>query len=100
VSRSVSDYWKIDKELMERVASNARLKLTDEEMEKFLKQLGDVLSAFKKIDEVDTKDVKPSFHPQEIKNVLREDVAVEWKWSPLENTKHKEGKHFKGPKIV
>ncbi len=94
------DYWKIDKELVKRVAENSKLKLTDEEMEKFTKQLSDVLTTFRKLDEVDTKDVKASFHPQEMKNVFRDDKAVDWKWQPLANTKHKEGKHFKGPKIV
>jgi len=94
------DYWKIDKELVKRVASNARLKLSEDEIEKFTKQLSEILSAFKEIDKVDTEKVKPSFHPQEIKNIFREDVSKDWKWNPLENTKHKEGKHFKGPKIV
>jgi aspartyl-tRNA(Asn)/glutamyl-tRNA(Gln) amidotransferase subunit C len=94
------DYWKIDKELVKRVTRNSRLKLSEEEIEKFTKQLSDILSAFKKIDKVDTTNVKPSFHPQEIKNVFREDIAKEWKWDPLANTKHKEGKYFKGPKVV
>ncbi|MBI4009753.1 MAG: Asp-tRNA(Asn)/Glu-tRNA(Gln) amidotransferase subunit GatC [Candidatus Aenigmarchaeota archaeon] len=94
------DYWKIDKELVKRVADNSRLKLTDEEIAKFTKQLSDILSTFKKLDEVNTKDVKPSFHPQEMKNVLRDDKAEEWEWEPLANTKHKENKYFKGPKIV
>lgn len=94
------DHWKIDKELVKRVADNARLNLTDEEIANFTKQLSDILTTFKKLDEVDTKDVKASFHPMEIKDVYRDDKAVEWKWDPLANTKHKEGKYFKGPKII
>jgi aspartyl-tRNA(Asn)/glutamyl-tRNA(Gln) amidotransferase subunit C len=94
------DYWKIDKRLVKGVADNARLKLSDEEIEKFTKQLEDILQAFKEIDKVNTENVKPSFHPQEIKNVFRDDKAKEWKWNPLANTKHKEKKYFKGPRIV
>lgn len=94
------DYWKIDKALVKRVADNARLRLTDKEIENFTNQLSDILSTFKKLDDVDTKDVKASFHPQEMKNVLREDKVEEWEWKPLSNTKHKEEKYFKGPKIV
>ena len=94
------DYWKIDKELVKRIASNAKLKLNDDEIENFTQQLSDVLGNFKKLDEVDTKNVKASFHPQEIKNVYRDDKAESWNWQPLANTKHKEGKYFKGPKIV
>lgn len=94
------DYWKIDEQLVKRVAENARLKLSEHELEKFTKQLEDILKAFKEIDKVDTDNVKPSFHPQEIKNVFREDKAKEWKWEPLSNTEHKEKKYFKGPRIV
>jgi aspartyl-tRNA(Asn)/glutamyl-tRNA(Gln) amidotransferase subunit C len=94
------EYWKIDKALLEHVSKIARLELTEEEKEKFVKQLEDILKAFKKIDEVDTEKVKPSFHPIEIKNVMREDEVKTWKWEPLANTKHKEKKYFKGPRIV
>ena len=93
-------YWKIDKKLVEHVSKIARLDLTEEEKEKFTKQLEDILGTFKKIDEIDTKNVKPSFHPQEIKNILREDKVKKWKWKPLENAKLKEKSYVKGPKIV
>lgn len=94
------DYWKIDRKLMEHVAKLSRLKLNEEELNKFSKQLESILKAFKEIDEVNTDDVKPSFHPLELKNNWREDKVEKWEWKPLENTKHKEGKYFKGPKIV
>lgn len=85
---------------MEHVSKIARLELTEEEKEKYTKQLEDVLSAFKKIDEVETKDVPPSFHPIDLSNIWREDEVKEWKWNPLANTKHKEGKYFIGPRVV
>lgn len=94
------EYWKIDKALLEHVSKIARLELTEEEKEKFVKQLEDILKAFKKIDEVDTTKVKPSFHPIEIKNVMREDEVKTWEWDPLANTKHKEERYFKGPRIL
>ena len=95
-----SNYWKIDEKLVKHVAKIARLSLTKQEIEKFSKQLENILQAFKEIDEVDISGVEPSFHPQELKNVWREDKAKPWKWDPLGNTKHKEKKYFKGPKIV
>jgi len=101
--KNEEDYWKVDSKTVEHVAKLARLELTDEEKKKFTKQLADVLDAFKKINEVDTKGVEPSFHPQELKNDWREDKVEKWKWQPfgpLDNTTHKEGKFFKGPKIV
>jgi aspartyl-tRNA(Asn)/glutamyl-tRNA(Gln) amidotransferase subunit C len=90
----------IKEETLKHVAKIARLELNEKELKKFKSQLNQVLEAFRKIDEVDTSDLKPSFHPIEIKNVMREDEAEKWDWDPLANTKHKEGKHFRGPKIV
>lgn len=96
----MTDYWKIDKELVKRVADNARLRLTEDELENFTQQLKDVVNAFKSLDEVDTDEIKPSFHPQEISDVYREDKVEKFDWEPLANTKHKEKKYFKGPRVV
>jgi aspartyl-tRNA(Asn)/glutamyl-tRNA(Gln) amidotransferase subunit C len=95
----VSYQWSIDRTLVERIAEVARLDLTDDEIEKFTDQLKVILEAFRELDDVDTKGVEPSFHPQELSNVLREDKITTWDWDPLENTEHREGKHFKGPRI-
>jgi aspartyl-tRNA(Asn)/glutamyl-tRNA(Gln) amidotransferase subunit C len=95
----MSDQWTIDRELVERIAKVARLDLTEDEIEKFTGQLKVILEAFRELDDVDTDGVEPSFHPQILSNVLREDKATPWSWDPLENTDHKEGRHFKGPRI-
>lgn len=96
----MADYWKTDSKSIKRVAGNARLNLSDDEIEKFTKQLADILQAFKSLDEVDTNNMKPSFHPQEISDIYREDNAEKFDWNPVANTKHKEGKYFKGPRAV
>ena len=95
----MSHHWSIDRELVERIAKVARLELTEAEIEKFTGQLKVILESFKELDEVDTEGVEPSFHPQEVANVLREDVVTPWDRDPFENTEHREGKHFKGPRI-
>jgi aspartyl-tRNA(Asn)/glutamyl-tRNA(Gln) amidotransferase subunit C len=95
----LSGQWTIDGELLKRIVEVARLELTDEELEVFTGQLRVILDAFKKLDEVDTSGVEPSFHPKELKNVLRDDDAEPWSWDPLENTSHKKGRYFKGPRI-
>ncbi len=96
----MSDYMKIEKDLVKRISDIARLKLNEDETENFTKQVSDIIDAFKSLDEVDTKNVKPSFHPQGISDVYREDKAEKFDWDPLSNTKHKDGKNFKGPKII
>jgi len=93
---------KISAETVRRVANISKLSLTDHEVEKFRKDLSDVLDAFRELDKVNTKDVEPSFHPIEIKDALREDE--EGKCLPqekaLDNTAHKEKGFFKGPRVL
>lgn len=93
---------KIDKELIEKVAENARLNLTESEIREFLPQLKDILESFEVIQNVPTKDVKPSFQPIEIKNITREDKssACLSQEEALKNTKHKSNGYFKGPKAI
>jgi len=92
----------IDKETVKHVATLARLNLTEEELEKFAKDFEGILEAFSSLDEVDTKDVKPSFHPIEMKNVMREDEKEEslTQEEALANSEHKEDGMFKGPRAV
>ena len=96
----MTESLKIDRELVERIAKVSRLELTEEELERFTEQLKGILNAFKEMDEVDTDDVEPSFHPVEVKNVWREDRAKRWDWDPLGNSEHTEGRYIKGPKIT
>lgn len=93
-------YWKIDKKLVERISKVSRIELTDKEIDKFSKELESILDAFREMDKVDTSNVEPSFHPQELKNDWREDKVDPYEWDPLDNTEHKEDGYFKGPRIV
>jgi len=92
----------VDKKLITHVADVARLKLTEEEIDKFLPQLQEILAAFQKIDEIDTSGIEPSFQPVEIKNVTREDTPSKTltQEQALKNSTHKEDGYFKGPKAV
>ncbi len=93
---------KVDKELIEKVASVARLKLTESEIKKFMPQMKDILDAFSKIDKVNTDKAKPSFQPVEMKNSLREDKKGKClsQEEALSNTEHKKDGYFKGPRAV
>jgi|TARA_Y100000310_G_scaffold345160_1_gene462268 aspartyl-tRNA(Asn)/glutamyl-tRNA(Gln) amidotransferase subunit C len=93
---------KITKELIEKVAENARLKLTKKEIEEFLPQFKEVINSFSKLDKVNTKNTKPSFQPLELKNIFREDEIKECltQDEALRNTKHKKDGYFKGPRII
>ena len=90
----------VSEDVIRKVAKIARLELTDEEVEEFTKQIDDILEAFKSLEKVDTKDVKPSFQPIEIKNVWRKDKVKDYEWDPLSNADNKEDNYFKGPRSV
>jgi aspartyl-tRNA(Asn)/glutamyl-tRNA(Gln) amidotransferase subunit C len=93
---------KVDRALLLKVAANARLKLTDAEIKKFLPQLQEMLNVFSKLDELKVDKEKPSFQPTELSNVMREDKVKECltQEQAFANTKHKENGYFKGPKVV
>lgn len=93
---------KINKELIEHVAGLARLKLTEKEIEKFSKELKEVIEAFSKLDKVDTKGIEASLQPVELRNMLREDKEEKsfTQEQVLGLTDHKKDGYFKGPKAV
>ena len=93
---------KIDREFLLRVARNARVNLSEKEIETILPQFLEMLGTFKKIAEVDVKGEKPAFHPVELQNVFREDVVEESmsQEEALSNSRDKKNGYFKGPKVV
>ena len=93
---------KIDRELIEHVAEVARLKLTDKEIEKFSKELKEIIGVFSKLDKVDTKNIEASLQPVELKNMLREDKEEKTfsQEDALRLTEHKKDGYFKGPRAV
>ena len=93
---------KVDEALLERVAKNSRLNLTNEEKKEFLPEMKEVLEAFSKLDEVDTVKFDGVVQPVDMKNVLREDKAeiCLGQNDALKNTKHKKDKYFVGPKSI
>lgn len=59
---------------IEYVAHLARLKLTDEEKEKFGMQLTTILNYMEKLRELDVTGVEPTSHPMPLLNVMRDDI--------------------------
>jgi len=90
----------INKELIGKIAKNAKLELTEQEKEEFLPQLKEVLEDFSKIEQADTSLTTASFQPLFLKNVDREDKVKEslTQEQALQNTKHKKDGFFRGPK--
>ncbi len=86
---------------VEHVAKLARLELTEEEKEKYSKQLGDILKYVEQMNKVDTNGVEPMSHAIPVVNVMREDVVVseQTKEELMANAPSKEDGFFRVPKI-
>lgn len=93
---------KISNEEVKHIAGLARLKLNDEEVDKYAKELGDIASFVEKLNEVDIIGVKPTAHILDMKNVFRQDI-VEQSYDReqiLRNAPSKEAGCISVPKVV
>ena len=64
----------IDRDQVLHVARLARLRLTDEELERMPGELSKILEHVEKMDELDLEGIDPTTHVVDLTNVLREDV--------------------------
>jgi aspartyl-tRNA(Asn)/glutamyl-tRNA(Gln) amidotransferase subunit C len=74
----------IDRDQVLHVARLARLKLSEEEIERMPGELSTILDHIEKISELDLENVEPTSHVVEVENVLRADEPRE-SW-PRERT--------------
>lgn len=92
----------IDEGIVRHVAGLARLKLTDAEIERFTRDLSNILGYVAQLDELDTGDVPPTAHPLEVSNVLRDDEVGTSLSSEaaLSNAPDRQDGFFKVPKVL
>ena len=87
---------------VDHVARLARLALTDEERERYRKQLGLILEHAERVGEVAAEDVEPTAHPVPQTNVFREDQPGDClsQEEALANAPEAEDGRFKVPRII
>ncbi|MFK8183891.1 MAG: Asp-tRNA(Asn)/Glu-tRNA(Gln) amidotransferase subunit GatC [Phormidesmis sp.] len=92
----------IDIEQVRKVASLARLELTDAEEQQFTGQLNSILDYVQQLDELDTKDVPPTTRAIEVSNITRPDKLETFaaREDLLESAPEREEDFFKVPKIL
>ncbi|MCW2494994.1 MAG: gatC [Jatrophihabitans sp.] len=61
---------------MAHLARLARLSVTEDELELFAGQLGEIISAVARVGEVAAADIEPTSHAVPMTNVYRPDVVV------------------------
>lgn len=92
----------LDRDAVLKVARLARLKLSDEERDRFTTQLADVLRYVALLNEVETDGVEPMAHALERTNVFRADQPCESlpREKLLANAPKTDGKYFAVPQIL
>ena len=93
---------KLTRDDVAKVATLARLKLTDTEQETLTTQLGEVLGYVDVLNEVDTENVEPMAHAVELSNIFREDEVRGSlpRDDALANAPKSDGRSFLVPQIL
>lgn len=63
-------------EMIKKVAHLARLSFSDEDLQKFSRQLSDIVSYVEKLNEIDTTNVVPLSNPFDIDKPYRDDIVA------------------------
>lgn len=92
----------ITKEQVEHMAHLARLEIKEEEISTYAEKLESIVTLVEKLSNVDTENVKPTYHVLDLVNVFREDIAKEGlnREEVLKNSYEQESGQFKVPTII
>ncbi|MFZ3577819.1 Asp-tRNA(Asn)/Glu-tRNA(Gln) amidotransferase subunit GatC [Virgibacillus sp. DJP39] len=92
----------ITKEDVKHVAHLARLAITEDEAEKFTKQLSKIIHYAESLNEVDTDHIEPTTHVLDYNNVFRKDEPKQWttQEEALKNAPDKKDGHFRVPSVM
>lgn len=86
-----------------KLAQLARLKLSDEEVEEFTREFGEILEYVEQLQSVDTEGLSPTNQVSGNINVMREDVIKSYGYDPkdlLANVPTVEDDHLKVKRMV
>jgi aspartyl-tRNA(Asn)/glutamyl-tRNA(Gln) amidotransferase subunit C len=87
---------------LKRIASTAKINITDEERNNLLKEMNDAIGSFNLLENIDTKEVKPLELVTTKCNVYREDIVEKSynKEDILANAPNAREGYFSVPQIV
>ena len=75
---------KLSRDAVLKLAQLSRLKLTDEEIERFREELSSILDYVEVLDKVDTKGLEPTYQVTGLRNVMRRDEVKDYQAKPKE----------------
>lgn len=93
---------KVTKEVIIHIAELAHLKLREDEIEKFEKELNQILEYVDKLNEIDTSNVEALSHPLLTLNIFREDKVEKSisREEALKNAPESTEEFFRVPKVI
>ncbi len=93
---------KVTKEDLENVAVLSRLRIPEDQQQKYMQQMDSILTYMDNLSEVDTTDVKPTTYALPMQNVFREDVVRPSldREAALQNAPLRDNGYFKVPKVL
>ena len=93
---------KISRAEVEKVATLARLELSEDEVEHLTEDLSSILSYIAKLEELDTGDVEPTSHVVAMKTPYRADVVTNEPSTDdaLANAPQRDDNYFVVPSII
>ena len=93
---------KIDEELINRLATLAKLEFNEADQKEIQINLSNILDLVEKLQEVDTEGVEPLVYMNENADVFREDLVISeiTKEQALKNAPSKDSDYIKVPKVI
>ncbi len=87
----------ITKEQVEHIASLAKLKFSEAELDEFTNKFSDIVKYVEKLDEVDISNVEPTYQVYDYNQKFRKDIVKEGlsREEVLQNTTEKQYGYFK-----
>ncbi len=93
----------IDKQQIEHIAKLARIELTEEEKEKFTKELSSVLDYVNQLNKVDTSKIEGISQVTGLENIIREDMEDkirDKRYKLLNEAPKRKGDYIQVPKVL
>jgi aspartyl-tRNA(Asn)/glutamyl-tRNA(Gln) amidotransferase subunit C len=92
----------VNKETVKKIAHLSRLQFTDQEEDKLVGEMTNILSWMEKLNELDTTTVEPLIHMSAELNVVREDIVKDElpHKNALLNAPKKDSDYFRVPKVI
>lgn len=94
---------KLSRDDVLKLARLSRLKLTDEEVEKFRSELTEILDYVEMLDKVDVSGLEPTYQVTGLKNVMRPDEVKDYGYKTealLKNAPALENNQYKVKRVI